>query len=238
MNNSFIIKKLSEIDDFEQAMDVQRKAWNIEDRDLLPSHFMIEFKEYGEQWGTFIGNKLIAIALAYPTNCNGIYLLQMLAALPEYRHLGVDSNLLNHLISILKDKNAKKIYWTYNPFDFANSHLYLTQIKAIGTTVLFNYYGILNSVQHGQFPTHRLLCEINFKPINFWLKEKIFSIPMNEKKILTLESAEANKIVNDWFTELSKIISDDWVVTNFELSDDNETGKFTLNKKQFKNIKS
>jgi predicted GNAT superfamily acetyltransferase len=227
---SFYVRKLSTIDDFEQALEVQRKTWNFEERDLLPTHFMIAFKEYGEQWGTFIDDTLISIALSYPVDGKGNYLLHMLGTIPEYRHLGIGSNLLSKLISIYKNNNAKKIFWTYDPFDFENSKLYLNKIGAIGTTALLNYYGRLHSEHHGQLPTHRLLCEVDFISFSFETKEKNLLIPINEKKLRTIELQKAVVILDDWFNKLSSLISNGWVITNFDLSQDQETGNFTLKK--------
>jgi predicted GNAT superfamily acetyltransferase len=227
---SFYVRKLSAIDDFEQALEVQRKTWSFEERDLLPAHFMIAFKEYGEQWGAFIDDTLVAIALSYPVDRNGNYLLHMLGTIPEYRHLGIGSNLLSKLISIYKNNNANKLFWTYDPFDFTNSKLYLNKIGAKGTATLLNYYGRLHSEHHGQLPTHRLLCEIDFNSFSFDTDEKKLLIPMNEKKLRTIESQKAVVILNDWFNELSSLISNGWIITNFELSQNQEMGNFTLKK--------
>ena len=231
MDKSFSIRKLLTTEDFEQAINVQKKVWLFEDRDILPTHFMIAYRDFGEQWGAFIDNKLIAIALSYPTNCCENYVLHMLGTLPEYQHLGIGGDLLRLLMSKLKDKNAKSLQWTYDPFDFVNSHLYLNKIKAEGIKVLFNYYGMLHSERHGILPTHRLLCELNFiDNNNFYSEEKLLPIPMNERAIRQLDLREAIPILDEWFKQLSNMTSNNWIITGFLLSEDKLTGSFILKK--------
>jgi predicted GNAT superfamily acetyltransferase len=231
MDKSFTIKKLLTVKDFEQAVNVQKQVWLFEDRDVLPTHFMIAYRDFGEQWGTFLNNKLIAIALLYPTNCCENYVLHMLGTLPEYQHLGIGENLLRFLISQLKGSNIRRLQWTYDPFDFVNSHLYLNKINAKGSKVLFNYYGMLHSEHHGKLPTHRLLCELDLiDNDNFYSEEKLLPIPMTEMAIRQLDLRESTSILDEWFKQLSDMILNGWTVTGFLLSEDKSTGDLILKK--------
>ena len=150
-------KRLETREEYEAAVAVQKSVWGMDNIEILPVHFMIAYREYGEQWGAFDNNKMVAILLSYPCE-DSRYLMHMLGTIPEYRGKGIGEKLIQHVRQRLIERKQKFLMWTYDPLDFANAHLYHNKIGAVGYKVAFDHYGRLRSKHHGTLPTHRLFC--------------------------------------------------------------------------------
>ncbi len=209
-----VIRRLNTLQDFKNATDVQQLSWGMSDRDILPSHFMIAFQNAGEQWGAFCDNKMIGMALCYPIN-GKLFILHMMATIPEYRGKGVGKLLLNAVISSLKERNQTALYWTYDPLDPVNAGFYHNHFGAIGYQVKMDYYGRIASSHHASLPTHRLFCILPLvSSIEMVQTDKVtqLSVP------ITLEEAKKDpkfdvSISDNFFQALSDKINLGYVVS-------------------------
>jgi diamine N-acetyltransferase len=60
-------------------------------------------------YGLFINNKIIGCIGIEDAKSNGIFYIERLAVLPEYRHKGYGKTLLDNAVKIIKNKNGKKV---------------------------------------------------------------------------------------------------------------------------------
>ena len=162
--------------------------------------------------------------------------MHMLGVVTWQRGKGFGGKLLDSLVKTLKTKGAKKLFWTYDPFDFTNSHLYLNKTGALGTKVLLNYYGRINSAHHGALPSHRLFCELDLiNPRPDFKQETTLEMPQNAAQLRQMGHKEATVILDKWFAELSGLINEGWVACGFKSSPDKKTGAVVLKKRKLSN---
>lgn len=212
---SFIYKRLETREEYEMALEVQKSVWGMEDIETLPVHFMIAYREYGEQWGTFDNNKMVAVLLSYPCE-DRRYLMHMLGTIPEYRGKGIGEKLMRQVKQRLIERKQEFLIWTYDPLDFANAHLYHNKIGAIGYKVAFDYYGRLHSKHHGALPTHRLFCLWSLSVKNkIDQKVKEMAIPASLEDMRKMSSEQATESSTRYFKNINDLIEKGYVVTGF-----------------------
>jgi len=223
------IRKFKTRQDCEAAVQAQKAVWGLEDIDLLPAHFIIAANDFAEQWGAFERGKLAAIAFAYPSG--GGYMLHMLGVLPKHRGKGLGFKLLDAVTKSLKKQGVKKLFWTFDPFDFANSHLYFNKTGALGTKVMFDYYGRLRSAHHGKLPTHRLFAELDLTaPPKKFKKQTESLLPMNEADIRKPGVKNAAKILDKFFKEADALISKGYFAAGINFDKQSEGAKLIFKK--------
>jgi len=227
------IRKLFSLEDFEKAVQAQKDIWGMQDRDLVPSNLMLAMKDYAQQWACFADGEIAALALVYPTNEQGVYLFHMLGAVPKHRGALYAIKLLASVRDHSKKAGAKKFVWTYDPFDFTNSRIYLNLAKAIGTGAVLNYYGVINSQHHGALPSHRLLCELDLtQEYSFHCDEKRLPMPATAEELRKPAAKNSEEILNKWFVDLGGLIKEGYVACGFEASPDKKTGAIILKKRK------
>ena len=212
---SLTYRRLETREEYETALEVQKNVWGMEDIEILPVHFMIAYRDYGEQWGAFDYNKMVSILLSYPCG-DSHYLMHMLGTIPEYRGKGIGEKLMKHVKQRLIERGQNFLVWTYDPLDFANAHLYHNKIGSIGYKVAFDYYGRLRSKHHGELPTHRLFCfwSLSEKPKNgHEIKEVKIPASLEEMKKMSMELAFDNSA--KYFKQINDFIEKGYVVTGF-----------------------
>ena len=164
-----------------------------------------------------MGGGLVAVVLAYPSDKCGEYLMHMLGVVPQQRGKGLGGKLLSDLIKMLKAKGAKKLFWTYDPFDFTNTHLYLNKTGAFGTKILLNYYGRLHSKHHGALPTHRLFCELDLKnPRPDFKQETKLEMPRSAAELRQMDFKEAVAILDKFFNRAKELADEGWAAAGIE----------------------
>ena len=67
--------------------------------------------------------------------------------------------------------DVEKIFWTFDPLESANAHLYLRKLGGIITRYLIDYYGDVNSGMHKGLSTDRAIVEWNINDRH--VKDKI-----------------------------------------------------------------
>lgn len=216
-NKELIIRNLSSASDFLQALEVQRESWGLKDIDVIPVHFMIALQEWSYQIGIFKNDKLVSLALVYPLGNKEGFLLHMLCTVPKYRNIGLGKTLLRCIINHLKKVKNPILRWTFDPFDFINSHLYLNVFKAVGYKAEMNYYGELDSKTHGNLPSHRLFCKLNcsdLKQRKFKLKREI-NLKFNHQKLKKMSNNKATSILNLTFLKIQQNLDRGFLVSGF-----------------------
>ena len=157
------IRRLSQLDHFIEAVQLQQDIWGFTDRELLPVRlFVVANKVGGHAFGAYDRDRMIAFLLAIPglkEATRGYLHSHMMGVLPEYRNLGLGRTLK---LAQREDAIARQIplvEWTFDPLELKNAYLNIEKLGAIMRRYLFNNYGTTTSHLHGGLPTDRLVAE-------------------------------------------------------------------------------
>ncbi len=153
------VRLLRSHDDFHQAVVLQRDAWGLQgDGDVLPTHFMAAWRDWGVMAGCFDDGRLRSAAWAFPTSVDGLYCLHMLATATAARGRGLAEVALRFTCDRLRDRDARALTWTYDAGEAVNAHLYHDKLGALGIAAKRDAYGDTASDLQGRVPAHRVVC--------------------------------------------------------------------------------
>lgn len=165
------IRPVETHDEMRAVEDVQRAAWNMVERDVVPMHLMVTWVEYGGLLlGAFDGGDLVGFVLGYPgvlregdpraawlgtrlQHCS-----EMLAVHPAYQGRGIGYRLKLAQRQALLEQGVGLATWTFDPLLSRNAHLNIRRLGGIARTYKRNVYGELHGIYAG-LPTDRLEVE-------------------------------------------------------------------------------
>jgi predicted GNAT superfamily acetyltransferase len=157
------IRKLTELDEFRGAVQLQKVIWGFADIDLLPLRFFVVASRVGGQvLGAFDGERMIGFCLGIPgiKPTGQAYLhSHMLGVLPEYHNLGIGRRLKLRQREDALARNIPLIEWTFDPLELKNAFFNIERLGAIVRRYAVNQYGDTSSPLHGGLPTDRCYAE-------------------------------------------------------------------------------
>jgi predicted GNAT superfamily acetyltransferase len=157
------IRRLSEHEEFVEAVRLQQEIWGFADVDLLPVRlFVVASKVGGHAFGAFDGHRMIGFGLAIPgLKPGGQYYLHshMLGVRPEYRDFGIGRRLKLVQREDAIARGIDLVEWTFDPLEIKNAFFNVERLGAIVRRYLPNQYGSTSSHLHGSLPTDRLVAE-------------------------------------------------------------------------------
>ena len=157
------IRKLTELDEFRAAVQLQKVIWGFDDIDLLPLRFFVVASRVGGQvLGAFDGEAMIGFCLGIPGVKPGghAYLhSHMLGVLPEYHNLGIGRRLKLRQREDALARGIPLIEWTFDPLELKNAFFNIERLGAIVRRYSVNQYGDTSSPLHGGLPTDRCYAE-------------------------------------------------------------------------------
>lgn len=172
--DSITIRPLTELSEFIEAIDVQKKTWNRTDYSLIPPTI---FKSFSKNGGSVIGafvkhdndpERVIGYAIGFLaiTKDNILYHhSQQVAVLPEYQQLGIASKLKFAQRDYVKEKyNNRIMTWTVDPLLSKNAFLNYHKLGAIGRLYWVNYYGSRDDDLNAGLETDRI-------EVEWWFEE-------------------------------------------------------------------
>jgi predicted GNAT superfamily acetyltransferase len=157
------IRALTEIEEFREAVKLQKTIWGFEDIDLLPPRlFVVSTKIGGQVFGAFDRNKMVAFLLAIPgvkPGGKGYIHSHMLGVLKDYRNHG-----LGRKLKLIQREDALArgfdlIEWTFDPLELKNAFFNIERLGAVVRRFVYNQYGTTSSALHGGLPTDRCIAE-------------------------------------------------------------------------------
>jgi predicted GNAT superfamily acetyltransferase len=156
------IGALTGIEQFREAVNLQRMIWGWEDLDLLPVRFFVVARSVGGQvLGAFTGGTLCGFLLAIPgiTNSGEIYLhSHMTGLLPEHRNTGAGLALK---LAQKADALSRGIEWSFDPLDLKNAYFNIEKLGATVERYEPNLYGFTTSALQAGLPTDRCIAVWN-----------------------------------------------------------------------------
>jgi predicted GNAT superfamily acetyltransferase len=162
-NKAVEIHQLSKLDEFADAVRLQREIWGFQDVELLPLRlFVVASKIGGQILGAFDGREMVAFCLCIPGLKPGgkSYLhSHMLGVLPDYRNTGLGRKLKLAQREFGIASGVDLIEWTFDPLEIKNAFLNIERLGVIARRYVHNQYGTTSSRLHGGLPTDRLIAE-------------------------------------------------------------------------------
>ncbi|HEX3683445.1 MAG TPA: acetyltransferase [Bryobacteraceae bacterium] len=157
------IRQLTEIDEFADAVRLQREIWGFEDVELLPQRlFVVASKIGGQVLGAYDRTKMVAFCLCIPGLKSGgkFYLhSHMLGVLPLYRNTGLGRRMKLRQREYGLANGIDLIEWTFDPLEIKNAFFNIRRLGTVVRRYVYNQYGTTTSHLHGGLPTDRLVAE-------------------------------------------------------------------------------
>lgn len=179
-NDRIEIRPLTAIDEFADAVRLQREIWGFDDIELLPRRlFVVASKIGGQLLGAFDGAEMVAFCLCLPGLKNGgeFYLhSHMLGVLPAYRNTGVGRRMKLEQREYALASGLDLIEWTFDPLEIKNAFFNIERLGVIVQRYVYNQYGTTTSHLHGGLPTDRLVAE-------WWIRSPQAEALSNEQPV-------------------------------------------------------
>ena len=157
------IRRLLELDQFIEAVQLQQDIWGFTDRELLPVRlFVVATKIGGHLFGAYDGDRMIAFLVAIPglkEASQGYLHSHMMGVLPQYRNHGLGRRLKLAQREDAVARGIALVEWTFDPLELKNAYLNIEKLGAVVRRYLFNNYGMTTSPLHQGLPTDRLVAE-------------------------------------------------------------------------------
>ncbi|MCS6952593.1 MAG: GNAT family N-acetyltransferase [Bryobacterales bacterium] len=157
------VRALKEVEEFRDAVALQRTIWGFEEHELLPVRlFVVATKVGGQAFGAFDGERMVGFCLAIPGLKPGgkPYLhSHMLGVLPEYNNRGIGRLLKLEQRRDALSRGLDLVEWTFDPLELKNAYFNIERLGAVVRRYVLNQYGITTSPLHGSLPTDRCVAE-------------------------------------------------------------------------------
>jgi predicted GNAT superfamily acetyltransferase len=163
-HDSVDIIPLTEADQLQQVIGLQRAAWGMEDLGVVPSHLLTAVvKSGGMVLGAYAGDKLVGFVLGLVSRAvdGECYLTShMMGVLPEWQSHNVGFLLKQSQAQRAKADGYRFIRWTYDPMETRNASINIRKLGGRVVSFIPNYYGdaVRSSLQAG-LPSDRFLLQ-------------------------------------------------------------------------------
>jgi predicted GNAT superfamily acetyltransferase len=157
------IRRLCQLDEFEEAVRLQQAIWGFADIEMLPLRsFVVSGEVGGQLFGAYDGAEMAGFLIAVPGIKPGPrpYLhSHMLGVLPAYQNTGIGRRLKLRQREEALERGIELIEWTFDPLELKNAFFNLQRLGAIVRRYSENQYGVTDSPLYGGLPTDRCIAE-------------------------------------------------------------------------------
>ena len=175
MSDAIEIRPLKTLEECQHFQEVQRRVWNSDDLDVVPTHVLItQMKNGGLLLGAFAPDGpaeldgMVGILLGWPglvqdregrwqpKHCS-----HMVGVLPEWQGHGLGLRLkLAQRQALLEQGVTTWVTWTYDPLQRVNGALNIHRLGATCQTYLRNVYGVMTDALNAGMPSDR--CQVDW----------------------------------------------------------------------------
>lgn len=212
------VRPLTNLEEFDAAVRLQKEIWGFEDIELLPLRlFVVASKVGGLSWGAFEGERMIGFALAIPGLKPGgktYWHSHMMGVVKEHRNTGVGRALKIRQREDAMARGIELIEWTFDPLEVKNAYLNIVRLGAVVQRYVLNQYGTTTSHLHGGLPTDRCVAEwrISTKRVTAVLEGNPLPLPPIDARIEVPFDIDAiRKRDSARAKEIQRRISDEFV---------------------------
>lgn len=152
-------RAVESIDDLERVVDLEMLVWGLPPRDAVPSNLLHAMVNTGSLVvGAYEGDKLIGMALMFPTDRNNHKRLwsHMAAVHPAYQGQGIGFGLKQFQRKWALENGYQEISWTFDPLQRGNANLNLHVLGASTNTYHVNFYGEMTDGINAGLPSDRV----------------------------------------------------------------------------------
>ena len=157
------VRPLSTLEEFTEAVRLQKEIWGFEDLELLPLRlFVVATKIGGLSWGAFDGGRMIGFCIAIPGLKAGgqtYWHSHMMGVVREHRNSGVGRALKLRQRQDAIARGIQLVEWTFDPLEIKNAYFNIERLGAVVRRYVLNQYGTTTSHLHGGLPTDRCVAE-------------------------------------------------------------------------------
>ena len=154
----FVIKEV-EREQFNEARAVFDIVWELDSGSEITSNLLQAMVHSGSYLsGTYIDNKIVGAAFAFPATNGGLHLhSHMTAVLPEFRDKGVGYSLKIDQWNWAKKKNYSHLSWTFDPLVRRNAKLNIVKLGVDISAYYPNFYGEMPDALNAGDESDRLM---------------------------------------------------------------------------------
>jgi predicted GNAT superfamily acetyltransferase len=219
------VRPVTELEELEKCLDLQREAFGWADIDLLPRRFLVVLGHIGGLvLGAYDDERLVAFLNAVPGIRGRMpyWHSHMLAVSKDYWNSGVGTQLkLAQRDEGLK-RGLRLIEWTFDPLESKNAYLNIAKLGVIIRRFYPNHYGETTGVRQRGMDSDRVIAEwwIDGPRVSVNPEVRRVAIPadIQSLKKQSLESArDIQKRVREQFLQN---IADDYFVADFKRGDE------------------
>ncbi len=149
--SSLEVRELSKPEEFHEAVEVQKSAWEMRDyREAAPAHLLRALADNGGLvLGAFLNGRLVGVSYGWPA---GAYFYSHATGVSKnvkYKGIGFRLKVAQRG-KVLEKYGLKVAKWTFDPLQALNSRFNLVKLGIATNTYLIDYYGeIRDSINLG-----------------------------------------------------------------------------------------
>lgn len=166
-----VIRLLTTHDELRACEDIQRAAWNMIERDIVPMHLLVAVNLHGGLvLGAEVDGALAGFLFGYPgwlepddprrveSGEAFFHASQMMGVLPAYQNHGLGYLMKQKQRELVLAQGMRLAMWTFDPLQSRNAYFNLVRLGAVTRRYIRNLYDELPGVNAGM-PTDRLEME-------------------------------------------------------------------------------
>ena len=159
MNNSITYRKLTTLEELEEARRLEKHVWQMDTTPVLQT--LTNTLNGGFTIGAYHHGQMIGFSYGFPGFKDGrIYFCShMLGIHRDWRHKGLGTALKQQQRLLALEMGYSLITWTFDPLESVNANLNLNKLHGICTDYDPNHYGDMNDGLNDGLPTDRFLLE-------------------------------------------------------------------------------
>lgn len=146
------IRALSSLDEFYEAVDLQRTYWGSDSESVVPAQMLHSIVEYGGHvLAAYDGPRMVGVLIGLigtdtevkdrPAMANLVIGSKRMVVLPEYRGAGIGYRLKLTQRDIARALGIRLVTWTFDPLRAQNAYLNLRKLGGIVRDYKINAYG-------------------------------------------------------------------------------------------------
>jgi len=226
-----IIRPVSDLDEFERCLELQRQAFGWADIDILPRRFLVVLTHIGGLvLGAWDGDRLVGFLNSMPGIRNGMpyWHSHMLAVSKDYWNSGIASQLKLAQREYALDRGISLIEWTFDPLESKNAFLNITKLGVIIRRYYPNHYGETTGALQRGLDSDRVIAEwwVDRPRVTLGGEVRRVVIPADVQSLKNQSIASARDIQRRVRENFLRNIEDGYFVAGFERGDEWSTYLF------------
>lgn len=160
------IRPLTTTEDLNGCIELQKRIWGLDDLGVTSPISLKALSMHnplmGIILGGFIDGELAGFALVMPALEPHTAYGHMLGVLDEHRDSGLGQILSENIFEIIQKHGIKRMFWTYEPLESRNTHIYLNKNGAVAVTYKQDCFEV-DCDMHRGLPLDRIMAFLDLE---------------------------------------------------------------------------